>query len=134
MLVISASVDEALATLSERRNGGGDADEDGRVAVGNLSVDKGRHEAYVGNRRISLTPCEMGILAALTEMTGGAMSFDALVERAWHHQSGTYTDHAMVHSAIKRLRRKLVAAQANVRVASVRAIGFRLEVGDGISP
>ncbi len=64
------------------------------------------------------------MLAALAEYPGRVWGFEELNQKVW----GTrfYGGKETIHSAVKRLRRKLARAGADVAVESIRGVGFRL--------
>jgi DNA-binding response OmpR family regulator len=63
---------------------------------------------------------------ALAEEPGRALSFRELLANVWN--IGAHGDASIVRAAVKRLRRKLSVAGAEVRIEAVRGVGFRLDV------
>ena len=70
-----------------------------------------------------LTGREREILTLLLDHTGEVLTYREIFERVWRtHYLG---DPALVHSALKRVRRKLREAGADVVIDAVRGVGFR---------
>ena len=98
---------------------------DSATTVGNLLIDLTEHRVLMGQLELPISERELAILAALCQEPGRARTFAELAtatpgDRAW------LGDTELVHSAIKRLRRKLAKAGAEAIIESVRGYGFRL--------
>ena len=76
---------------------------------------------------VRLTPLEHAMLLCLLSPPGSVWSFLALSQQVWG--TSFVGDGAQVRAVLKRLRRKLVAAGADLRIESVRGRGLRLAVG-----
>jgi two-component system alkaline phosphatase synthesis response regulator PhoP len=99
-------------------------DED-RVEVGDLVVDKRRHEVVRQGVRIDLTPLEFQILELLASEPGRAWSRNALLDRVWSTEYEGYQRNIDPH--INRLRKKLETDPKNPRyVLTVRGVGYKL--------
>lgn len=86
-------------------------------------LDEGHHVATWRGHTLPLTTRECEILGSLLASPGRVLSYRELFEHAWGtHYLG---DPSLVHSALKRLRRKLRDAGADVTIDAVRGIGFR---------
>ncbi len=96
------------------------------VEAGNLRLDTAAFDATVDDRPFHLTPREFSVLADLALDIGRVRSFTRLLERGWPPAVTLDGDVSLVHSAVKRLRRKLESAGADARIESVRGIGLRL--------
>lgn len=97
------------------------------VQCSDLRIDLTEHRADWDGTPLQLTERELQLLATLGSDLGRAWSFRGLVARVW----GTtyYGDPTQVRSAIKRLRKKMSMAGAQVDIESVRGLGFRLTAG-----
>lgn len=92
--------------------------------VADLVVDPARHEATWLGHAVPLSRRERDILRCLLELPRRVWSHRELHERAW---GGAYLgDPSLVHSALKRLRRKLRDSDVHLRIDAVRGVGFRL--------
>jgi two-component system response regulator MtrA len=95
--------------------------------VGDLEVDRDARQVTCRGRAVPVSAREFDLLVVLAGESGRVHGFGELTERVW---SRDYLgDDDSVASAVKRLRRRLAAATDEVRVESVRGIGYRLVAG-----
>lgn len=80
-----------------------------------------------GAAEVRLTPLEHAMLGCLLSPPGSVWSLLALSERVWG--TSFVGDGCQVRAVLKRLRRKLLTAGADLRIESVRGRGLRLVVG-----
>lgn len=100
----------------------GDGD---RLEIGDLVVDKRRHEVSRAGQRIDLTPLEFQILELLASEPGRAWSRNDLLDRVWSTEYEGYQRNIDPH--INRLRKKLEADPKNPHyVLTVRGVGYKL--------
>jgi DNA-binding response OmpR family regulator len=99
------------------------------LAVGDLTIDPGRHEVRLADKRIDLTATEFAILHVLARHPGMVYTRLQLLETV---QGETYAGYERaVDSHIKNLRQKLEPDPRRPRyVVTVRGVGYRLEAGD----
>ena len=76
---------------------------------------------------LPLSDLEFRVLGALLETPGHAMSFQDLHRRGWGDRPVMPVDPYIVKALVQRLRAKLDASQAPLRIESVRGYGFRVE-------
>jgi DNA-binding response OmpR family regulator len=109
-----------------RRSGGTQTSVDGdRIEVGDLVIDKRRHEVSRGGSRLDLTPLEFQILELLASEPGRAWSRNALLDQVWSTEYEGYQRNIDPH--INRLRKKLEADPKNPHyVLTVRGVGYKL--------
>jgi DNA-binding response OmpR family regulator len=101
-----------------------DGDED-RLEIGDLVVDRRRHEVSRSGARIDLTPLEFQILDLLASEPGRAWSRNDLLDRVWSTEYEGYQRNIDPH--INRLRKKLEADPKNPHyVLTVRGVGYKL--------
>jgi DNA-binding response OmpR family regulator len=97
----------------------------GPAAVGEATVHFDRFEIDSPRGTISLTTREMGLLRALIDREGEAVTRGELLEEVWGLRPDTRT--RVVDSFIVRLRRYIEPDPANPRhIVSVRGHGYRL--------
>jgi len=109
------------------RRGGGAIEEpdEERIEVGDLVIDKRRHEVLRDGARIDLTPLEFQILELLASEPGRAWSRNALLDRVWSTDYEGYQRNIDPH--INRLRKKLETDPKNPKyVLTVRGVGYKL--------
>ena len=99
-------------------------DED-RLEIGDLVVDKRRHEVTRGGHRVDLTPLEFQILELLASEPGRAWSRNDLLDRVWSTEYEGYARNIDPH--INRLRKKVESDPKNPNyVLTVRGVGYKL--------
>jgi DNA-binding response OmpR family regulator len=109
-----------------RRSTDAPAPEQGeRIEVGDLVIDKRRHEVSRGGERVELTPLEFQILELLASEPGRAWSRNALLDQVWSTEYEGYQRNIDPH--INRLRKKLETDPKNPHyVLTVRGVGYKL--------
>ena len=113
-----------------RRAGRGTAAEptDGdrlRIEVGELVIDKRRHEVTLGGQPVELTPLEFQILERLASEPGRAWSRNDLLDQVWSTDYEGYQRNVDPH--INRLRQKIETDPKHPRyVLTVRGVGYKL--------
>ncbi|MCA1634738.1 MAG: response regulator transcription factor [Acidobacteria bacterium] len=96
-----------------------------RFEVGELVIDKRRHEVTVGGDRVDLTPLEFHILERLASEPGRAWSRNDLLDEVWSTEYEGYQRNVDPH--INRLRRKIETDPKNPHyVLTVRGVGYKL--------
>ena len=96
-----------------------------RLEIGELVVDKRRHEVTLAGARVDITPLEFHILERLASEPGRAWSRNDLLDEVWSTEYEGYQRNVDPH--INRLRRKIEADPQNPRyVLTVRGVGYKL--------
>ena len=96
-----------------------------RLEIGDLVVDKRRHEVSRAGQRVDLTPLEFQILELLASEPGRAWSRNDLLDRVWSTEYEGYQRNIDPH--INRLRKKLENDPKNPHyVLTVRGVGYKL--------
>ena len=114
-----------VEALLRRSSGTPQSTDDERFQVGDLIIDKRRHEVSRQGLRIDLTPLEFQILELLASEPGRAWSRNALLDKVWSTDYEGYQRNIDPH--INRLRKKLEADPKNPRyVLTVRGVGYKL--------
>ena len=99
------------------------------IQVGSLTVDPDARRVAVAGQVVHLTPTEFGLLCALAEQPGRALTRQEMIENG----VGTGYDglERTVDSHVKNLRQKLDGAGGAAHlIETVFGIGYRLDVGD----
>lgn len=99
--------------------------------VGGLEVDRLRQQVSWNGSPLPLTRLERGIIGCLAESPARVWPHENLYQAVW--RDAWLGDAAVLHSTVKRLRRKLRDAGVPAFLDSVRGVGFRLRV-DASSP
>jgi DNA-binding response OmpR family regulator len=88
---------------------------------GALEVDPARREVTRAGRSVTLARKEFGVLEALMEADGAAVSTEELLQRVWDEHTDPFTN--VVRMTIMTLRRKLGEPQL---VETVIGVGYRM--------
>jgi len=100
----------------------------GRVyALGPLSFDSVSREARVADARLDLTRREAALLEELLRSPGQVIAKDLLEDRLYALDDAGSAN--ALEAAVSRLRKKLAAANAALRIETKRGIGYRLSEG-----
>ena len=116
---------EALLRRAGKWSAKPDDEKKDRIEVGELVIDKRRHEVTVGGSRVELTPLEFHILERLASEPGRAWSRNDLLDEVWSTEYEGYQRNVDPH--INRLRRKIEPDPKNPQyVLTVRGVGYKL--------
>jgi DNA-binding response OmpR family regulator len=114
-----------VEALLRRGNSAPQKDGGERIEIGDLVIDKRRHEVSLRGERVDLTPLEFQILELLASEPGRAWSRNALLDQVWSTEYEGYQRNIDPH--INRLRKKLEADPKNPHyVLTVRGVGYKL--------
>jgi two-component system alkaline phosphatase synthesis response regulator PhoP len=114
-----------IEALLRRRAGGKQNENEDRLEIGDLVVDRRRHEVSRAGAKIDLTPLEFQILELLASEPGRAWSRNDLLDRVWSTEYEGYQRNIDPH--INRLRKKLENDPKDPHyVLTVRGVGYKL--------
>jgi DNA-binding response OmpR family regulator len=96
-----------------------------RIKIGELMIDKSGHDVRVAGQSVALTAREYALLVYLCEHRGRVVSRGEALERVWGHdyEGG----HRTVDIHVRRLRSKL---GRDLPLCTLRGAGYKLEVGE----
>ncbi|MEU5671082.1 winged helix-turn-helix domain-containing protein [Micromonospora sp. NPDC047753] len=97
-----------------------------RISLRDLEIYPLDHVVTWRGERLSLTRLERNLLTQLATAPVGVWTYQRLFESVWG--CAFLGDTSSLHSAVKRLRRKLHAVDDALRVHTVRGVGYRLSV------
>lgn len=97
----------------------------GEVQVGDLVVDRIRHEVRRGDCKIQLTPREYRLLVYLMSAPGNVFSRTRIHERVWGYDRDPLTN--VVEVYIRRLRTKIDVGSSPKLIHTVRGFGYKIE-------
>jgi two-component system OmpR family response regulator len=95
------------------------------VASGSLRLDPVAHAAFVGDKKVSLTPTEFRLLAKLVASPAETVRRRDLVRTAWPH--GAFVRDNTLDAYVARLRRKLATFPEGPEITTVHGVGYALE-------
>jgi two-component system OmpR family response regulator len=93
--------------------------------IGSLSLDPASFSLRNGTKEVRLTPTEFRLLAAVAAHPGAVVRRRAAVAAAW--PDGTIVNENTIDSYIRRVRVKLDQVDSDVRLTTVRGVGFVLQ-------
>ncbi|UKS26558.1 response regulator transcription factor [Paenibacillus sp. HWE-109] len=100
--------------------------EDDVISVGDLIIDKARHQVTVKGKEVSLTPLEFSILELMASHRGYVFSVDQIYERVWKETSSVSDNTVVVH--VRNLREKIEENPREPRyVKTVWGVGYKIE-------
>ena len=95
------------------------------IALGDLVLDRDRHETIVAGRSVELTALEFRLLATLIEADGRVLTREQLMD-AVYGDGEAYVLDRTIDALVKRLREKLEDDAERPRyLATVRGVGYR---------
>lgn len=98
--------------------------DDKTVAIGNVRIDPDARRAEVEGRDIRLTNMEFSLLHYLAMNKNRAVGRNELLNKIWGFESEV--ESRATDDMIKRIRRKLSEAGADLKIETVRAFGFAI--------
>ncbi|CAM2192516.1 response regulator transcription factor [Paraburkholderia sp. A1RI_3L] len=103
------------------------------MSFGGVTVDPRQREMRCGASSVLLAPAELQIMSCLIEAGGRTVRHAALEHAAWG--LGEAVTPNALEVTVHRLRKKLAAINATVRLVNLRGTGFTLqEASDGREP
>lgn len=123
---LEARVDALLRRGGQQKVADAEAeDAQGQTKIGDLVLDRRRHEVTVAGNAIDLTPLEFQILELLAREPGRAWSRNELLNEVWKTEYEGYQRNINPH--INRLRNKIEPDPENPRyLLTVRGVGYKL--------
>jgi DNA-binding response OmpR family regulator len=92
-----------------------------------LTVDADARRVFAGDREISLSTKEFDLLEQLDRNRGAVVTRERLMDEVW--DENWFGSTKTLDVTIARLRQKLEESGADVRVTTIRGVGFRLDDG-----
>lgn len=99
-----------------------------RLAVGDLVLDRSKHEVYRDGRVIRLRRKEFALLECLMQNSGIALTRSTLSNYAWDDEESYSTNTVDVH--IKYLRDKIDRPFATHMIKTVHGLGYKIDVSN----
>lgn len=122
----------ARIRVALRRAAGPGSDAAGRISVGPLVFDGGRHEVTVGGQAVDLTPREFELLRVLLGEQGRVVTKGKLLRAVWGQAYQGEDSYVYVH--VSQLRHKLAAADPTGAlrdlVVTEPGVGYRVRPPD----
>lgn len=115
---------ELLACINALlRRQGGQVDE---MVFGNTSLDLASGTLVCGDNTVRLSAREFDVMRFLLQAGNRNVSKESILAKVWGYDSEAVENHVEVYVGF--LRKKLHAIGSNIRIASIRRLGYHLEV------
>ena len=115
---------ELLACINAQlRRQGTQVDE---LVFGNTALDLSSSTLVCGEKSIRLSAREFDVMRILLQAGEHNLSKETILARVWGYDSNAVENHAEVYVGF--LRKKLTSIGSNIRIASIRRLGYHLEV------
>lgn len=125
-LIKPFSNDELLARVRALSRRQGELLQNNTLMAGNLTLDTSQCKVYsVENMPIKLTLKECQLLELFMKNKGLVITKEQLLDRIWGFEMDS--DYNNVEIYVHYLRKKLDNCEANVRISTIRGIGYCLE-------
>lgn len=115
-------LDVLLARIKARLR---DSATDGKLVVGDLSLDTKKFVVTRNGKKISLTPTEFSLLEYLMKNSGRVLTREMILNRVWSYENNVETRAVDVY--IGYLRKKIDAPFKKKLIKSVRGFGYLLQ-------
>lgn len=117
---------ELLACINALlRRQGGQVDE---MVFGNTVLDLSSSTLICGGKEIRLSAREFDVMRALFSAKKRNLSKETILAKVWGYDSNAVENHVEVYVGF--LRKKLASIGSNVKIESIRRLGYHLEVED----
>ena len=117
---------ELLACINALlRRQGGQVDE---MVFGNTVLDLSSSMLICGEKEIRLSAREFDVMRALFNAKGRNLSKETILAKVWGYDSNAVENHVEVYVGF--LRKKLASIGSNIKIESIRRLGYHLEAED----
>lgn len=125
-LEIVARVKSQLRRYYAFNKDSGDSKNDSKLSFEDLTIDTAKHEVYVDQQKVRLTPREFSILELLARHQGQVLSLEQIYQRVWNEPYLDGGNTVMVH--IRNLRDKIEIDSKRPRyIQTVWGVGYKLD-------
>lgn len=111
------------AVLRRVHDGPSEEDAKKKLRHGAISIDQERHEVRCGGALLSLTPTELGLLAALIERPGVVLSRGQLMQRAYSYDN--LVTERTIDTHVRRIRAKFRDVGGHDPITTVHGVGYK---------
>jgi two-component system phosphate regulon response regulator PhoB len=109
-----------VKSVLRRSSAGGEVSD--RLSLGNIQIDRTRHEVTIAGKAVDFTATEFKLLALLIERRGRVQDRETLLNDVWGYE--TVIDTRTVDTHIRRLREKL--GESGSCIETIRGFGYRV--------
>ena len=97
----------------------------GRIVIGEMTIDVEGYEARVTDIKLELTPKEIETLIYLAQNKNKVLTREQILNRVWGYDY--FGDTRAVDTLIKRLRQKFPASDKGFEIKAIYGVGYKLE-------
>jgi DNA-binding response OmpR family regulator len=119
--------EELLARMRAVTRRRGELLPDGVLSYGDIEYNPHTLVLSRGSKNFNLTQKEGRLIEYLIQNKGKSLSPDAIIEKVWGYDSDAEDNHVQVY--ISFLRKKLTSLEADVRIKTIRGVGYALTIG-----
>ena len=98
------------------------------MVFGNTVLDLSSSMLICGGREIRLSAREFDVMRALFQAKNRNLSKEAILAKVWGYDSNAVENHVEVYVGF--LRKKLANIGSNIKIESIRRLGYHLEAED----
>jgi len=98
------------------------------IKFGNTSLDLSTASLISGANSIRLSAKEFDIMRYLFQSEGRILSKEMILAKVWGYDSDAVENHVEVYVGF--LRKKLASIGSDIRIETIRRLGYRLEVSE----
>ena len=109
------------------RRQGGQVNE---VSFGNTLLELNTGALVCGGKKVRLTAKEFDVMRLLLQSQGSNLSKESILIRVWGYESDAVENNVEVYIGF--LRKKLKNIGSDIRIVSVRRLGYHLECGEDV--
>ena len=96
------------------------------LTFGNTMLDLSTSILICGDKQIRLSAREFDVMRLLLQSQERNLTKEVILSRVWGHDSNAVENHVEVYVGF--LRKKLINIESNIRIESIRGLGYHLEV------
>ena len=98
------------------------------LCFGNTALDLGSGMLICGEKRVRLSAKEFDVMRFLLQAQDRNISKEVILARVWGYDSNAVENHVEVYVGF--LRKKLASIGSNIKIVSIRRLGYHLEVDE----
>ena len=98
------------------------------LSFGNTALDLSSSLLVCGEKNVRLSAKEFNVMRMLLQSGGHNLSKEQIIARVWGYDSNAVENHVEVYVGF--LRKKLASICSNIKIVSVRRLGYHLEVDE----
>ncbi|MFV0288954.1 MAG: response regulator transcription factor [Mycoplasmatales bacterium] len=102
--------------------------EENNNTIGNLTYERNSLLIQTADNKLNLTLKEFDLLEYLIKNSPNVLSKDQIIDKIWGFNSDIMPNQVEVY--ISYLRKKLLLIKANIKISTIRGLGYKVELND----